>query len=243
MQICRRTNPISGYNTDMALRVLDKIVPTTMKDSIRLMTIFFGANDSCFFTDRNNQCVPLPDFRCNLIKIIRTLSARKNPRIILITNPPVDERTQQMIDQSKGYELRRTAENTKLYADAVRNVGNNLEIPVVDLWTEIMVKAGWEPGSDSPLPGCSDLPPNPVLAEYLSDGMLRLSLRLSSSQLRKSRSPSLSKWLQPPFRVSHELYRLQLPRSIARQHSFHPSTLGRRRCMANAWRNRLHHQP
>jgi lysophospholipase L1-like esterase len=154
----------------MALRVLDRIVPVTMKDNIRVMTIFFGANDSCFETERNNQCVPLPDFRSNLIKIIRTIQARKNPHIILITNPPVDERTQRLLDNAKGCDLRRSAEHTKKYADAIRNVGKSLSIPVLDLWTEIMTKAGWEPGCEGPIPGCTELPPNPVLEEYLADG-------------------------------------------------------------------------
>jgi lysophospholipase L1-like esterase len=154
----------------MALRVLDQVIPTTSTDNIRLMTIFFGANDSCLTTEQNNQSVPLPEFRTNLIKIIRTIAARKNPKIIVITNPPIDERTQHLLDQAKGYGLRRTAEQTKLYADAIRNVGNDLGVAVVDLWTEIMLRAGWEPNSSGPLPGCSELPPNPVFADYLSDG-------------------------------------------------------------------------
>jgi lysophospholipase L1-like esterase len=148
------------------------------------MTIFFGANDSCFATVRNNQCVPLPEFRSNLIKIISTFSGRKQPRIILITNPPIDERTQGALDRSKGYELRRTAEHTKLYADAVRNVGNDLGIAVVDLWTAIMLKAGWKPNSPTPLPGCTDVPPNPVLSEHLSDGT-KSSTHLPSSHFKR----------------------------------------------------------
>jgi hypothetical protein len=135
------------------------------------MTIFFGANDSCFPTDNNNQCVPLPDFRSNLIKIIKNpIVAAHNARIILITNPPVDERTQYMLDLAKGYPMRRTAENSMKYAEAVRSVGKSLGVPVVDIWTEIMVKAGWAPGQTNELPGCRDVPPNEVLAEYLFDG-------------------------------------------------------------------------
>lgn len=136
------------------------------------MTIFFGANDSCFPTDNNNQCVPLPEFRSNLIKIIQNpIVSAHQPRIILITNPPVDERTQLALDLAEGYPMRRTAENTMRYAEAIRAVGKSLEIPVVDIWTEIMLKAGWTPESKEPLPGCRDVPPNPVLAEYLFDGV------------------------------------------------------------------------
>jgi lysophospholipase L1-like esterase len=161
----------SGYNTDLALRVISKVIPRPDEAKIRLMTIFFGANDSCARTEQNNQCVPLPEFRSNLIKIIQNpiVAAHKDARIIFITNPPVDERTQYAIDLSKGYPMRRTAENTKRYADAIKAVGKSLNIPVVDIWTEIMLKAGWTPGSNQ-LPGCTELPPNPVLHEYLFDG-------------------------------------------------------------------------
>ncbi|KAF2431757.1 SGNH hydrolase [Tothia fuscella] len=162
---------LSGYNTDMALRVLDKIIPLNMPDKIRILTLFFGANDSCFPTETNNQCVPLPQFRTNLIKIITTFQSRKNPRIILITNPPIDERSQRVLDNARGFDLRRTAENTKLYADAIRSVGKEFGFPVLDLWGEIMGRAGWKPGWQGPLPGSLDLPPNPVLAEYLTDGL------------------------------------------------------------------------
>ncbi|KIW00651.1 hypothetical protein, variant 1 [Verruconis gallopava] len=163
---------LSGYNTDMALRVISKAIPRPDEGRIRLMTVFFGANDSCFPTESNNQCVPLPEFRSNLIKIIRNpVVAAHNPRIILITNPPVDERKQYILDTAKGYPLRRTAENTMKYAEAIRNVGKSLNVPVVDIWTEIMLKAGWTPGQTEGLPGCRDVPPSDVLEEYLFDGL------------------------------------------------------------------------
>lgn len=163
---------LSGYNTDMAVRVLDKVVPGNTDDKIRLLVIFFGANDSCFYTERNNQSVPLPEFRSNLIKIIRTITDNKSPRILLVTNPPIDERTQEIGDILRGLALRRTAENSKAYADAVRGVGKDMGIVVCDLWEAIMLRAGWKP-NDELLPGCKLLPPNEVLDEVLSDGKSR----------------------------------------------------------------------
>lgn len=155
----------------MALRVISKAIPRPEDGRIRLMTIFFGANDSCFPTEQNNQCVPLPEFKSNLYKIIQNpVVATHNARIILITNPPVDERKQFALDRAKGYPMRRTAENTMKYADAIRNVGQKLGVPVVDLWSEIMLKAGWQHGQTSRLPGDTDEPPNAVLDEYLFDG-------------------------------------------------------------------------
>lgn len=93
-------------------------------------------------------------------------------KMILITNPPVIEEMQYAIDKTKGYPLRRTAENTKRYADAIRDIGNDLRVPVVDLWSAIMLEAGWEPGSNDPLPGCADAPCSDTLARYLIDGEL-----------------------------------------------------------------------
>jgi lysophospholipase L1-like esterase len=127
-----------------------------------------------------------------LIKIIQNpIVAAHNARIILITNPPVDERTQLMIDQAKGYPMRRTAENSMRYAEAIRNVGKSLNIPVVDIWTEIMLKAGWTPGQREHLPGCRDDPPNKVLAEYLFDGIRANPLRYSEQLLADSKSAGL----------------------------------------------------
>jgi hypothetical protein len=132
--------------------------------------LFLGANDSCFPQERGNQCVPLPVFKKNIIKICQSKEvASHSPRIMLITPPPIDERTQRAMDASRGYDaLRRSSDNTKQYADAVREVGAELGLPVCDLWLRFMEKAGWKEGE--PLPGSEDLPPNPVLGGLLSDG-------------------------------------------------------------------------
>jgi hypothetical protein len=132
-------------------------------------TIFLGANDCCFPTAVRNQCVPLPVFTKNIIKIIQHPAVvAHSPRIMLITPPPIDERSQEVLDLARGFELRRTAENTKKYADAVRNVGLDLGIPVCDAWSRFMEIAGWKPGE--PLPGRKDLPPNQMFKDLTTDG-------------------------------------------------------------------------
>ncbi|KAE9979595.1 hypothetical protein EG328_000762 [Venturia inaequalis] len=162
----------SGYNTDLALRVMHRAIPPCSDANIRIIGLFFGANDSCFPTEANNQCVPLPEFKSNMIKILRhpNLSGH-NARMILITNPPVIEEMQYAIDKAKGYPLRRTAENTKKYAEAIREVGKDLGVPVVDLWSAIMLEAGWNPTFQGPIPGCMDAPRSDVLTKYLIDGL------------------------------------------------------------------------
>jgi isoamyl acetate esterase len=136
-----------------------------------MQTVFFGANDSCFKIDipEKNQCVPLPQFRQNIHKIVRNPRVTEHsPYIILITPPPIDERKQHAIDITKGYPLRRSAENTKKYADAVREVAAELGIPVLDMWSRCMELAGWRPGQ--PLEGSKDLPPNPKFDDLFVDG-------------------------------------------------------------------------
>ncbi|KAF1991117.1 lipolytic enzyme [Aulographum hederae CBS 113979] len=165
---------LSGYNTDMALTVYDKVIPNPKDSKLRLMSMFFGANDACFPTARNNQCVPIPRFTANLIKMLThpCLLAHQGVRLILITPPPINEYLQAILDNVKGYEqTRRSAFNTMLYANAVKDVGRDLNIPVVDIWTAIMLKAGWHPGQDGPLPGSEGCPRNEVLDDMLHDGL------------------------------------------------------------------------
>jgi isoamyl acetate esterase len=122
----------------------------------------------------------VPEYKQNLIKIIKSPQVTAHsPRIILITPPPIDERTQRAMDVVRGYELRRSAANTKAYADAAREVAYELEIPCCDLWTRFMEIAGWEPGAE--LPGSENLPPSEKLRELLSDGEL-ISSKLYSIQ-------------------------------------------------------------
>lgn len=76
----------------------------------------------------------------------------------------------------------RTAETTKAYADAARAVGQELGVPILDLWSVFMEHAGWkgedgqsEPG---PLPGSKLSPRNQVLGDLLWDGMYSTFLPL-----------------------------------------------------------------
>jgi hypothetical protein len=51
-------------------------------------------------------------------------------------------------DLSKDHaSLQRRAENTKLYADACKALGVELQVPVVDLSTLFLQHAGWKEGS------------------------------------------------------------------------------------------------
>lgn len=93
-----------------------------------------------------------------------------SPHIVLITPPPVDERLCEANDRAKGINVtRRTAENTARYAQGIRNVGKELNLPVLDLWSAFMKVAGWNEGEA--LPGSGSIPQNPVLAGLMHDGL------------------------------------------------------------------------
>lgn len=87
-----------------------------------------------------------------------------------MTPPPVDEYQQAIADQAKGFDpVRRIAENTKMYAQACREVGSQLKVPVVDIWRSFLQHAGWIEGQEH-LPGSRKIPANETLQSLFSDG-------------------------------------------------------------------------
>ena len=134
--------------------------------------IFFGANDACLPSSDSGQHVPLDTYRQNLRKIIQHPSVTaQTPRLILVTPPPIDEYSMEVSDAAKGiFGVRRRADHTKLYAEACREVGQDLGLIVLDLWSIFMDAAGYEPGK--PLPGSKKTGKNVVLDRLLSDGTL-----------------------------------------------------------------------
>lgn len=152
----------------------------------RLLTIrqmiFFGANDACL--PGNSQHVPMAQY-CESLKLLCLHPSIKahNAKVILVTPPPVNEYQLTSNDKSKGRTVRqRTAANTKDYAAECRKVGDELDLPVVDLWCAFMTKAGWKEGE--PLIGSEDVERSAVLDNLLRDGMciLVLSAEADDSQ-------------------------------------------------------------
>lgn len=86
----------------------------------------------------------------------------------------MDEYRLEERDAEKGNpERQRTAEHTKQYADACREVGAEVGAVVLDLWSVFMTEAGWKEGE--PLPGSKKADRSSVLGELLSDGMQQAS--------------------------------------------------------------------
>ena len=98
-------------------------------------TVFFGANDATPPNFDAKKHVPIAQYCANIISILThpTVLAHA-PCLILITPPPVDEYQRPPIPGRPDEERTRSAARTKLYADAAKEVGAELGVPVCDLW-------------------------------------------------------------------------------------------------------------
>ncbi len=154
-------------------------------------------------TSPTGQHVPLEKFKQNLKDIIgHEMVKAHQPTVILITPPPVDEYALELRDLLKGSTgLTRTAEHTKKYADACRDVGSEMGSTVVDLWTAIMARAGWQAGDA--LPGSKTVPRNQVLRDVLRDGKSTNSAK-SSFGLFVCRSTFQPPRIRSPVRGTDE---------------------------------------
>ncbi|KAL9015278.1 MAG: hypothetical protein Q9173_000076 [Seirophora scorigena] len=173
--------------------------------------ILFGANDACLPGSELGQHVPLEVYKNNLRRIIRHPSIQtQSPRLILVTPPPVNEYACEESDAAKGIVgTRRTAEHTMAYADACQRVGQDLGVPVIDLWDWCIRIAKYEPGH--PLPGSKRVKRNSYLDEVLSDGLhlspagYRTLLELTMRHIQRvwpDQSPDALAFVHPSWPVA-----------------------------------------
>ncbi|PWY68615.1 GDSL Lipase/Acylhydrolase family protein [Aspergillus heteromorphus CBS 117.55] len=160
---------LAGYNSLHAIKVFPKCFPTTEQANVRLMTIWFGANDSSL--PGFAQHVPKETYKQNLKRIIQhPLTIAQNPRIMIITPPPINEYQLAGFDAMKGNpHPTRTAAHAKEYVEAAREVGAELGVPVADVWSAFMATVEWREGQ--PLVGSRDLPSHEKFATLFTDGL------------------------------------------------------------------------
>jgi len=119
-----------------------------VRPHVRLLTIWFGANDAALAP--NPQHVPLPKFKVNLKQIISMVTSPKSAyyspstRILLISPPPVNtyQRNADLAARVEPREPDRKFEVTKVYAEAVLEVGKEVGVAVVDAWSRLWEAAG-----------------------------------------------------------------------------------------------------
>lgn len=108
-----------------------------------MLTLWFGANDACI--KPSPQHVPLEKFEANIRKMINLVQSRSpDTRILLITAPPVNthQRKADLESRDPPVPLDRLFETSKQYADAVRAIGEELGLGIVDAWSKLWVACG-----------------------------------------------------------------------------------------------------
>ncbi|KAJ7685031.1 GDSL Lipase/Acylhydrolase [Mycena polygramma] len=157
---------LAGYNTEWAIPVLEQCLATRHDQQhvlkIRLLVVWFGANDACI--KPSPQHVPLPKFINNIKDMVQLVQSAESPyyspwtKIILVTPPPVNthQRKADLSSREPPLELDRLFDTTKGYAEGVIEAAAASRVAVVDVWTAIWNAAGQEEGA---------------LSRYLSDGL------------------------------------------------------------------------
>lgn len=93
---------------------------------IELVTICFGANDA------GSPAMTLGNYTANLAKAVQMHRSLGIPNVVLVTPPPL----------GKGNNM--TLARLARYANAVKAVGHNLQVPVVDIHTAIQGLPDWQ---------------------------------------------------------------------------------------------------
>lgn len=137
----------SGYNSDWFLKFAatdEGKADLFDHDNVKIVTVFFGANDASDVELNSRHHVPLESYKSNIKEIV-TL-ARNNfgedINIILIAPPPVchDGRLrfqqERYKDRATG-KLERTLELSGQYARTLMEVAKELNLPFLDVWTKM----------------------------------------------------------------------------------------------------------
>ncbi|KAL8526671.1 hypothetical protein ACS0TY_015756 [Phlomoides rotata] len=135
----------AGWNSRNALEVLNQVFPQDAADHPSLVIVYFGGNDAMLpHPSGLGPHVPLHEYVENMKKIalhLRSLS--EDIRIIFLTSPPVDEA---MIRQNFGNlfdKQERTNEACRIYSEALVDLGKQIDVKVINLWTAFQHRDDW----------------------------------------------------------------------------------------------------
>lgn len=157
-------------------RLYDNLYKLTRRNCFQL--VLLGANDAVKPGAATSQHVPIETYKENLSKIINYPHIRAhNPKILLVTPPPVDEIRLQEIDVAYGHPAAiRSSAISASYAEKAREVAReNPGVVLIDLWQAIMGEAismspeDYQPGG--PWLGSPENGKQGGLAKLLPDGL------------------------------------------------------------------------
>jgi len=131
----------NGELNDQRLQVFAKKEEQPYVPAVRLLIIWFGANDSVLPSER--QHVPLAQFTANLKHLITMVKSPSSEyyspksRILLISPPPVNtyQRSAELASRDPPRKCDREFDFTKLYAEAVVKTAREEGVAVADVWT------------------------------------------------------------------------------------------------------------
>ncbi|CEI68065.1 hypothetical protein FVEN_g7666 [Fusarium venenatum] len=154
-----------GYNTNSALTLLPSffpaVAPSKTVPHVAVMTVHFGANDSC--SPGEPQHCDLDTFKLNIRRILNWEGVRLHgTKVILVTPSPVEE--YRLPHDGNG-----RAERVAMYAQMIRDIGESENVPVVDLWAAMMRATGLKEGDV--LPGSLRTVPSVELGRLFYDGL------------------------------------------------------------------------
>lgn len=160
---------MAGWNSRWAARVLpttlQQLVPAVDRDEsarraagrsrcgapwvprVQLLTIWFGANDATLPNGNDGWLsVPLDEYKANLAAMVAAARKAGVPHILLVTPPPVDEAA--WAKAKKRPTSDRTNAQVAKYAAAVRALGTEQSVPVLDMFSLVnglpaAEKAAW----------------------------------------------------------------------------------------------------
>ncbi|KAF9923058.1 hypothetical protein FBU30_006847 [Linnemannia zychae] len=132
---------------------------------IKLVIIALGTDDASFPNTRHH--VPLPAYKDNLRTIINSIRFPDSPnyspdtQIVLVTPAPVSDEMWGASLAAVNLPMDRSNNITQEYAQACVEVGKELHVPIVDLWSSI----------DCQVQGTCDLNESNILQDYFMDGL------------------------------------------------------------------------
>lgn len=163
-------------STEYLWRLYDNLCKLTRWNYFQL--VLLGANDAVKPGAATSQHVPIETYKENLTNIINYPHIRAhNPKILLVTPPPVDEIRLQEIDVAYGHPAAiRSSAISASYAEKAREVAReNPGVVLIDLWQAIMGEAismspeDYQPGG--PWLGSPENGKQGGLAKLLPDGL------------------------------------------------------------------------
>lgn len=135
----------SGWNSRMALQILDQVFQKDAAVQPSLVILYFGGNDATNpHPSGLGGHVPLPEYIENMKKMIVHIKGLSDKtRIICLSSPPVNEAKIIEIFGAAFDDQARTNEGLCIYNKALIELCEEMDVKAVDLFTAIQGKDDW----------------------------------------------------------------------------------------------------